>query len=90
MPQLALDEVERDALVGELDGVGVAQLVGANRRRTPALAATRRSRARAASAAQGRPRVRPSITHSSGPTGMRMRTSSQGPRYSQPQESMPT
>jgi hypothetical protein len=28
MPQLALDDVERDALVGELDGVGVAQLVG--------------------------------------------------------------
>jgi hypothetical protein len=28
MTQLALDDVERDALVGELDGVGVAQLVG--------------------------------------------------------------
>ena len=28
MAQLALDDVERDALVGELDGVGVAQLVG--------------------------------------------------------------
>ena len=28
MPQLPLDDVERDALVGELDGVGVAQLVG--------------------------------------------------------------
>jgi hypothetical protein len=27
MTQLALDDVERDALVGELDGVGVAQLV---------------------------------------------------------------
>jgi hypothetical protein len=28
MAGLALDYVERDALVGELDGVGVAQLVG--------------------------------------------------------------
>jgi hypothetical protein len=27
VPQLALDDVERDALVGEFDGVGVAQLV---------------------------------------------------------------
>jgi hypothetical protein len=27
MPQLALDDVERDPLVGEFDGVGVAQLV---------------------------------------------------------------
>jgi hypothetical protein len=26
--QLALDDVERDSFVGELDGVGVAQLVG--------------------------------------------------------------
>jgi hypothetical protein len=28
MPQLALDDVERDVLVGEFDGVGVAELVG--------------------------------------------------------------
>jgi hypothetical protein len=28
MPELALDDVERNALAGELDGVGVAQLVG--------------------------------------------------------------
>jgi hypothetical protein len=28
MPEMALDDVERDALVGELDRVCVAQLVG--------------------------------------------------------------
>jgi hypothetical protein len=28
MPQLALDDIERHPFVGELDGVGVAQLVG--------------------------------------------------------------
>jgi hypothetical protein len=28
VPQLALDDVERDALVGEFDGVGVAELLG--------------------------------------------------------------
>jgi hypothetical protein len=27
VPQLALDDVERDALVGEFDGVGVAELL---------------------------------------------------------------
>jgi hypothetical protein len=65
MAELALDVVERDALVGELDGVGVAQLV---RREAPhtAFEATRRSWARAASLAQGRPRVGPSITHTEG------------------------
>ena len=66
---MPLDDVERDALVGQFDGVGVAQLVGAKRRRTPAFMATRRSWARAESLAQRRPRVGPSITHSSGPTG---------------------
>jgi hypothetical protein len=52
VPQLPLDDVERDALVGQLDGVGMAQLVGANRRRTPAFEATRRSWARAESLAR--------------------------------------
>lgn len=28
MPELALDDVDRDAFSGELDGVGVAELVG--------------------------------------------------------------
>ena len=51
MPQLALDDVEWDALVGEVDGVGVAQLVRGEPARTPALTATRRSWARAASLA---------------------------------------
>ncbi len=47
----ALDDVQRDAFVGKPDGVGVAQLVGAKRRRTWAFEATRRSWARAASLA---------------------------------------
>src|SRR5215211_2573658 len=62
---------------------------GANRRRTPVFEATRRSWARAASLAQGRPRVGPSITHSSGPTGIPIRNSSQGLSCSQPHGSMP-
>ena len=34
--ELALDDVERNALAGHLDGVRVAELCGAKRRRTPA------------------------------------------------------
>ena len=47
MAELALDGVEGHALVGELDGVGVAQLMG-RERRTPASAASRRGCDRAA------------------------------------------
>jgi hypothetical protein len=50
--ELALDDVQRDAIVGELERVGVPELVGrkpwawrswwgANRRRTPAWTARR-------------------------------------------------
>jgi hypothetical protein len=90
MPQLALDDVERDAFVGEFDRGAWRSWWGAKRRRTPAFEATRRSWARAESLAQGRPRVRPSTTHSSGPTGSAMRSSSQGRRCSQRHGSMPT
>jgi hypothetical protein len=38
MPQLALDDVERDTLVGAFDGAGAAELARRNRRRTPASA----------------------------------------------------
>jgi hypothetical protein len=38
VPQLALDDVERDALVCEFDSVGVAQLVGREPPRGPATA----------------------------------------------------
>jgi hypothetical protein len=36
VPELALDDIERHAFTGALDGMGVAQLCGANRLRTPA------------------------------------------------------
>src|SRR5262249_14797528 len=45
---------------------------GANRRRTPAATASCRSSARAAVAAQRRPRVWPSITQNSGPGGQQL------------------
>jgi len=48
--ELALDDDERHALVRHLDGVGVAELVGRERRRTLAIVAVWRSSARAAAA----------------------------------------
>jgi hypothetical protein len=36
VPELALDDDQRHTLAGHLDGVRLAQLVGAKRRRTPA------------------------------------------------------
>ena len=41
--ELALDHLERDTFAGHLDGVRLAQLVGAKRRRTPAFVETRRA-----------------------------------------------
>jgi hypothetical protein len=67
---LALDDVERDPLVGEFDGVGVAELV---RREPPPHTGLGGDAAKLPAggvARQGRPRVGPSITHSSGPTGI--------------------
>lgn len=69
MAELALDQRQRYPFVQQFDGVRVAQLVGANRRRTPALSARWWSSIRAALADQARPRVGPSITQNSGPTG---------------------
>ncbi len=43
MAELALDDVDRDALAGELDRMRMAQLVGANRRRTLASVASWRT-----------------------------------------------
>jgi hypothetical protein len=56
---------------------------GAKRRRTPAVAAVRRSSARAAAGDHGRPRVGPLMTQNNGPTGSSRRTSIQRCRCSQ-------
>jgi hypothetical protein len=52
---------------------------GAKRRRTPAWADMRRSWVRAAAGVQGLPRVCPSMTQNSVPTGISTRRASQGP-----------
>jgi len=58
-----------DALVGHLNRMGVAELMGANRRLTPAAAAVRRSCRRADDGSQWRPAVGPWITQKNAPTG---------------------
>jgi hypothetical protein len=62
---------------------------GANRRRTPACAASRRSSERTAAFDQGRPRVGPSMMQNSGRTGSSTRAASQGESCSHPQASRP-
>ena len=48
MPELALDDDQRDAFVSHLDCVSIAELVWREPARTPAAAAVRRNSARAA------------------------------------------
>jgi hypothetical protein len=62
---------------------------GANRRRTPASAARRRSSLLTVALDHGLPRVGPSITQNIGPTGNSTRAVSQGRSCSQPQASIP-
>jgi hypothetical protein len=90
MAELALDDVERNSLACELDGVCVAKLVRREASSDACLGACRRSSLRTAAADHGRPRVGPSITQNSAPTGSSMRSVSQGLRFSQPHVSMPT
>ena len=91
MPELALDDVQRHALAGELERVRVAQLV---RREAPpdagAGAASRRNSVRTAAPDHGRPRVGPSMMQNSGPTGSSTRAVSHGRSCSQPHSSIPT
>jgi hypothetical protein len=72
-----MDDDQRDAFAGHLDGVGVTELVW--REAAPhALLPRRRCTARAAAGDQRRPRVAPSITQSNAPTGSARRGSIQG------------
>ena len=63
---------------------------GAKRRRTPAMAARRRSSARAPVCDQTRPWVGPSITHRNGPTGSSYRDPPPCLYVSHPHSSIPT
>lgn len=89
MTELALD-VERNALAGELERVRVAELMRCEAPPGCASAASRRSSTRTPAADQGRPRVGPSITQKSGPTGSLARSESQGRSCSKPDSSMST
>jgi hypothetical protein len=63
MAYMRLDHHQRYAFGGHLDGVGVSELVWANRRPSPASAAFRRSWTRSATGDQGLPRALPEGSH---------------------------
>ena len=88
--ELALDDRQRHTFAGHLHRVRVAKLMGRNRRRTPASAASRRSSARAPVCDQARPHVAPSMTHRNGPTGIVVRICRQVSVYSHAQSSITT
>ena len=90
VPELRLDDGQRNPFVRHLDRVSMPQLVGCEPRRTPACAARRRSSPGAAVADQPRPRVGPARMQNSGPIGSRTRCSVQQATCSQPQSSIPT
>ena len=78
MPELVLDQRQRDPLVQQLDSVRMAELVGSE---APADACLDRdwcSWRRAAPADQACPRVGPAITENNGPTGNVARSESHG------------
>ena len=88
MPELALDDVDRDALAGELDGMSVAELVG---RKPASDAGVGGELAQLAPGGgdQRRPRVAPSMTQNSGPGGSKTRSASHASSCSKPNGSMP-
>ena len=90
MPELALDDRQRDPFVGHLDRVGVAELVWREPTPDPAAAAVRPSWRRADAGSQLRPAVGPWITQNNGPTGNRTRSCCQGSSCSHAQRSIPT
>src|SRR5829696_1778884 len=67
--ELTLDHVERHAFAAISTACAWRSWCGGSRWRTPARTARLRSVARAAAGDQGRPRVGPSMTHSSAPIG---------------------
>jgi hypothetical protein len=91
VPQLALDQRQRDALMQQLDSVRMAELVG---REAPTDARLKRHlvqfAAWAAPADQACPRVGPAITQNNGPTGSVARSDSHGLSADHPHASIPT
>jgi hypothetical protein len=67
MPEFPLYDDERHALARHLDSVSMPELIGRNRRRTPAAIAALRSWTRTPAAEHGRPRVGPRSTQNNAP-----------------------
>ena len=90
VPQLALDQRQRDPLAQQLDSVRMAELVG---REAPPDARLNRDLVQLQPGGAGRPgvpRVGPAITQNNGPTGNVARSASHGPSADHPHASIPT
>ena len=90
MPELALDDQQRDPLMGQLDGVRMAELMGREATPDSRCGGGRPSWRRAEAGSQLRPPVGPWITQNNGPTGKGTRSCCQGSSCSHPQLSIPT
>jgi hypothetical protein len=90
VPELALDQRQRDPFMEQLDSVGMAELMRAKRRRTPASRATLRNSTLTPLADHARPRVGPSITQNNGPTGRSVRSVIHGASVDHAHVSIPT
>ncbi len=89
MPELALDDVDRDPFARELDGMRVPQLM---RREAPPHASVGGELAQFGArlvADQRRPRVGPSMTQNKGPGGNDTRCANQAASCSNPNWSIP-
>ena len=90
VPQLALDQRQRNPFTQQLDSMGMAELVG---REAPADARLNRDLVQlslAALADQACPAVGPAITQNNTPTGIVARSDSHGPSAVHPHASIPT
>ena len=90
MPELALDDRQRDPFVGHLDRVRVAELMRREPTPDPVCGGSPARCRRADAGAQLRPAVGPWITQNNGPTGNCMRSCCQGSICSHAQLSIPT
>jgi hypothetical protein len=90
VPELTLDDRQRNPLVGHLDRVSMPQLVGCEPPPDTGLRGEAAKLTAAAVADQPRPRVGQTRTQNSGPIGNLTRCSVQRATCSQPQSSIPT
>src|SRR6185312_1962126 len=90
VPQLALDQWQRDPLTQELDSMRMTELVGREAAPDARLNRDLVELQPGGAGRPGMPAVGPAITQNNGPTGSVARSASHGPRAVHPHASIPT